>query len=92
MIPSIYDQMAFGQAALKKFGTVPSNFMLYEAFMHPQPPASVQGMKVRGAEFVADPSGEEELAMVPGSSRTVFVSKAELQAIKNTTAPEEGQA
>lgn len=83
---NIYEQFAFGKAALKKFGPVPGNFMLYAAGLHPQPPVESQGMKVTGAEFVADPTGEEELAMVPGSSRTVFVTRAEILACENQAA------
>lgn len=82
MSKDIFANCAYGKAALKKLGNVPANFRLYEAGWLGKHPAR-EVMEVIGAEFRAAKSGPDagKLSVkVEGSDRTVYVTKAEIQA------------
>ena len=83
----IYEQFVFGRLALEQLGTVKPNFRLYEARMVPQQPSEWTAMVVTGAEFSEKKSGPDRKThyeLIPGTERTVRVSRKDIEA-KNET-------
>lgn len=79
----IFAEQPYGRAALQKFGSVPVNFRLYQAGWLGKKPEEFTVMKVDGAEFCVAETGCNigKLAiMVPGTSRTVYVTRGEMSA------------
>lgn len=79
----IMDETAFGRAALEKLGSVPENFRIYKAGWLGGQPENWHGMQVEGAEFRAPEAGPNRGKLtikVPGTQRTTYVSKAEIDA------------
>lgn len=77
----IFAPLPFGKAALKKLGPVPENFRLYCAGWLGDRPSEWDTMEVKGAEFRAAKTGPNKGRLtieVPGTRRTVYVSKAEM--------------
>ena len=73
---------AFGQAALRKLAPLPQGFRLYKAEWVGDKPSEWKEMRFTGCEFREAESEKRtgELVPVPGTQRTVLVSKAEAQA------------
>ncbi len=66
---------AFGRAALKKMGDVPSNFRIYDAGWSEEGSAV---MEVKGAEFRKTGKRYGDVyKLVPGTGKTVTVSRSE---------------
>jgi len=83
MDEKLFEQYPYGQAALKKIGEVPDNFRLFDAGWLEDKPEDFDTMKIVGAEFRAAKTGPNKgklTVMVPGSKRTVYVNKSEIQA------------
>lgn len=78
-----FAQTGFGKAALCKMGEVPENFRLYEAGWLGERPEEFSVMEVKGAEFRAAKRGPNKgklSIIVPGTRRTVYVSREEILA------------
>lgn len=76
-------EYGYGKAALKKLAPTPENFRLYHAEWLGDKPGDRQVMKVTGAEFQVAKSGPNKgklCMIVPGSKRTAYVTKTEMQA------------
>lgn len=77
----IWDDMAFGKAALKKMGDVPENFRLFSAGWVGEYP-NCHGMQVTGAEFQRMKRKTTHGKKIKGTERSVYVSKAEMDVEK----------
>ncbi len=78
MNEKVFENQAFGQAALKKIGHVAENFRLFESGWL----EDSDTMRVTGAEFRNAKSGPNKgrmTIMVPNTKRTVYVTKSEMQ-------------
>lgn len=78
-----FAEHSFGKAALYKLGKVPENFRLYKAGWLGKRPEEFTVMEVKGAEFRQAKKGKnagQMTVMVPGTQRTVFVTKDEMKA------------
>ncbi|KGG87416.1 hypothetical protein P245_20350 [Comamonas thiooxydans] len=83
MDQKIYEQFVFGKLALKQLGTVKPNFRLYEARMLPLHATDWTEMVVTGAEFAETqpgPSKRKHFELIPGTERTVRVSRSDIEA------------
>jgi len=95
MQSDLFGQQPYGRAALKKIGTVPENFRLYCAGWIGTPLEKADTMKVEGAEFRVAKKGinvGKLSIMVPGTKRTVYVSRAEIIAEGKSSEPLPAQA
>lgn len=82
MTVKLFENYAYGKAALKKMGEVPENFRLYSAGLKGNHP-DFHGMEVSGAEFRAAKTGKNKGRLtiyVAGTDRTAYVSNSEIQA------------
>lgn len=73
----------FGRAALRKLGPVPANFRIYSAGWIEKQAKDWRSMKVAGAEFRVAKRGKNVgklVVLLPGTVRTVVVTKEEIQA------------
>lgn len=80
MSEKVFEQQAFGKAALRKIGEVAENFRLYDAGWMGN--GNRDTMRVTGAEFRNAKSGPNKgrmTVMVPNTKRTVYVTKSEMQ-------------
>lgn len=75
----IFEDSPFGRAALKKLGPVPDSFRLYSAGWVGDFP-NAHGMQVTGAEFERMKRKTTHGKKVRDTDRSVYVSKAEIQA------------
>ena len=78
----LFAEQPYGKAALKKLGSVPDNFRLYEAGLLGKPPKYSDTMFVTGAEFRIAKTGKNKgklSIMVEGTQQTVYVSRIEMQ-------------
>lgn len=84
MTERVMDDIAYGRAALKKMGDVSENFRIHTAgWIGGAEPSMWHGMQVTGSEFRPAKTGPNKgrlTIMVKESSRTVYVSKAEINA------------
>lgn len=81
MSNDVFAAFPFGKAALAKMGSVTKNFRLYEAGWVGDNPKKSDTMKVTGAEFRVAKAGKNKGNLsikVPGTTRTVYVSKDEM--------------
>lgn len=79
----IMGKTGFGRAALRKLGPVPENFRIYSAGWIEKLPKDWGSMKVAGAEFRVAKRGKNAgklVVQLPGTVRTVVVTKQEIQA------------
>ena len=82
MTEKIFETTKFGQAALQKLNHVTNSFRLFDAGWLETKPEDFNIMKVTGAEFRVAKFGKNKGKMtiiVPGTKRTVYVTKAEIQ-------------
>ena len=80
MSEKVFEQQAFGKAALQKIGDVSENFRLFDAGWMGN--GNLDTMRVTGAEFRAAKSGPNKgrmTVMVPNTKQTVYVTKSEMQ-------------
>lgn len=85
MTKDIFADCAYGQVALTKLAPVPETFRLYSAGWLGEKPKDWETMKVTGADFRVAKSGPNKgklSVMVKGSTRSAFVSRAEMQAFE----------
>lgn len=91
MSEKLFEQHAYGIAAIKKMGNISENFRLYECGWLGGPnPEKWHSMQCTGAEFRAAKSGPNKgklSIMVPGSKRTIYVSREEIDAERDVEAP-----
>lgn len=83
MQDDVFAEQSYGKAALHKLAPVPENFRLYCAGWLGKKPEDWTVMEVTGAEFRVAKSGPNKgklSVMVPGTKRTVHVTKAEMKA------------
>lgn len=81
MEKDVFADQSYGKAALKKMAPVPANFRLYAAGWLGKKPEDFDVMEVTGAEFRVAKSGPNKgklSVLVPGTKRTVYVTKAEM--------------
>lgn len=86
----IFEAMPFGQLALEKLGAVPDNFRLYVAGIKPEPPKEMTHMEITGAQFRESKSGPNMgklNILMPGTRRTVRVTRSEIENFMQKTAP-----
>ena len=79
----IFADLAFGKAALQKLAPVPENFRLFYAGWVGKRPQDFKEMDVSGAEFRVAKTGPNKgklAIMVPGTKRTVRLTKTEIRA------------
>jgi hypothetical protein len=79
----VFAEQTYGRAALRKLAPVPENFRLYSASWLGKRPEDWHEMEVTGAEFRIAKSGPNKgklSILVPGTKRTVRVTKAEMRA------------
>lgn len=92
MTGKLFEQHAYGIAAIKKMGNVSENFRLYQCgWLGGPTPNEWHGMECIGAEFRVAQSGVNKgklSIMVPNTRRTVYVSREEIDAERGE---EEGQ-
>ena len=84
MTKKMFEPEPFGQVALQKLGKVNENFRLYHAQWLENGKGDV--MKVTGAEFrkaKRGPNKGKMVIMVKGTTRTVYVTKQEIQDFEN---------
>lgn len=81
----LFEQSPFGKAALKKLGQVPENFRLYCAGWVGKFP-NAHGMQVTGAEFERMKRKTTHGKKIPGTDRSVYVSKQEIDAEREVVA------
>lgn len=80
----VFAEQSYGKAALQKMAPVPENFRLYSAGWLGQKPEVRTVMEVTGAQFRVAKRGPNKgklSIMVPGTQRTVQVTKAEMKAV-----------
>ena len=85
MDKDVFADCTYGQIALKKLAPVPETFRLYSAGWIEEKPKDWKTMKVTGADFSvakAGPNKGQLSIMVKGSTRSAFVSRAEMQAVE----------
>lgn len=78
----LFGDSAFGRAALIKLGAVAEDFRIYSAGWLGRP-EEFREMKVTGARFrplKRGPRAGQMLAVIPGTTRSVIVTKEEIQA------------
>lgn len=78
-----FAEQPLGKAALKKLNPVPENFRLFEAGWLGKSPQDFSVMEVKGAVFRHAKSGPNKgklVVIVPGTTRSVFVTKDEIRA------------
>ncbi len=83
MEQDLFAEQTNGKAALSKLAPVPKNFRLYYAGWLGKRPEDWKEMEVKGAEFRIAKSGPNKgklSILVPGTRRSVRVTKAEMQA------------
>lgn len=83
MEQDIFAEQTYGKAALSKLAPVSKNFRLYYAGWLGKRPEDWKEMEVKGAEFRIAKSGPNKgklSILVPGTRRSVRVTKAEMQA------------
>lgn len=84
MTIKLFEKYAYGIAAMKKMGEVPENFRLYQCgWVGGGQPDQWHGMQCEGAEFRAAKSGPNKgvlSIMIPGTKRSAYVSRAEIDA------------
>ena len=83
MEKDVFAEQPYGKAALQKLAPVQENFRLYFAGWLGDDTRDMSVMEVRGAEFRAAKSGRNKgklSIMVPGTKRTVYVTKSEMTA------------
>ncbi len=88
MSKDIFADCTYGQLALQKFAPVQQTFRLYSAGWLEAKPKDWNTMKVTGADFriaKAGPNKGKMSIMVKGSARSVFISRAEMQAAETNT-------
>ncbi|MFK4705893.1 hypothetical protein ABIC83_002732 [Roseateles asaccharophilus] len=83
----IFATTSYGKAALKKLGPVPANFRLYSAGWRGKKPSDWKEMEVKGREFRAAKGSTKLDIPVPGTIRSVIVSKEEMAAEAVALAP-----
>lgn len=79
----VFAEQSYGKVALQKMNPVPENFRLYAAGWLGEKPEEFTVMEVTGAEFRTAKSGPNKgklSIMVPGTKRTVYVTKDEMKA------------
>lgn len=79
----VFADQSNGKAALQKMAPVPENFRLYSAGWLGDKPKDWTVMEVTGAQFRVAKSGPNKgklAVMVPGTKRTVHVTKSEMKA------------
>lgn len=79
----VFAEQSFGKVALQKMAPVPENFRLYCAGWLGDKPESWDVMEVTGAEFRIAKRGPNKgklSILVPGTKRTVYVTRAEMKA------------
>lgn len=89
MREGIFGEYPFGKAALRKMGDTPANFLLFFAGWMGDL-KTTDTMKVTGAVFREAKKGKDKGKLcikVPGTERTVYVTKAEMAEFS-----EEGEA
>ncbi len=72
----------FGKAAIKKMGQLPDGFQIFEAGWMEKLAKDFNTMFVKGAVFREAKSGPrkgQKVVMVPGTTRTVYVTRSEMQ-------------
>lgn len=83
----IFADYSYGKVALQKIAPADPNFRLYEAgFLGDKPPFEI--MEVKGAVFREAKNGKNKgklSIMVPGTSRTAYVTSAEMSAVDGET-------
>jgi hypothetical protein len=87
----VLEETSFGVIALRKLGEVAEKFRIYEAGRVPEPPKDWTHFVVTGAEFtdsLAGPQKGQLNIMIPGTKRTVNVTRAEVEDYKMTLMPE----
>lgn len=93
MTEKVFEQHAYGIAAIKKMGNVSDNFRLYQCGWVGGPtPEQWHGMECIGAEYRVAQSGVNKgklSIMIPGTKVSVYVSREEINAERQC---EEGQA
>ena len=85
MTDKLFEQQAFGKAALMQIGEVPENFRLYASEWVAKNPTGWLMMKVTGAEFRHAKSGKNKgllTIMVKSTKRTVYVTRDEMNTHK----------
>jgi hypothetical protein len=84
MTEKIYESHAYGRAALRKLGKISENFRLFDCgWVGGGQPDQWIGMKCIGAEFRIALKGRNKgklSIIVPGTERTVYVSREEIAA------------
>ncbi len=84
MTIKLFEKYAYGIAAMKKMGEVSEDFRLYQCgWIGGGQPDKWHGMQCEGAEFRAAKSGPNKgvlSIMIPGTKRSVYVSRAEIEA------------
>lgn len=78
MDDDVWGDALFAKLAMQKMGNVPENFRVYEAGWLGDWP-NVHGMEVKGAEFKRLKRYPSRGKKIPGTTRTVYISKAELE-------------
>jgi len=81
MQDDIFARTAFGQAALKKLGSLPAGFRLFSAGWLGDDLRQATVMKVSGAEFRAAKTGPNKGKLsirLAGTTRTAYVTKPEM--------------
>lgn len=82
MTTPLFENYAYGKAALKKLGDVPENFRFFMAELSGKYP-NYHGMQLQGCEFriaKRGPNVGKLSIMVPDTTRTVYVSNKEIKA------------
>lgn len=84
MTEDLFASTTFGKIALEKIKPQNPNFRLFCAgWLEDGPPETWETMKVSGAEFREAKTGPNKgklSVMLPGTKRTVYIHKMELQA------------
>ena len=84
MQKDVFADQSYGKVALQKLSPVPENFRLYVAGWLGKTPADFNVMEVSGAQFRTAKSGPNKgklSMMVPGTKRTVHVTKSEMKTV-----------
>lgn len=91
MTEKLFEQHAYGIAAIKKMGNISENFRLFQCgWLGGARPEDWHGMQCEGAEFRAARTGPNTgklSIMIPGSKRTVYVSREEIDAERDVEEP-----
>lgn len=68
----LMDNTSFGVAALRKFGSVPDRFHVFEATFLEEPPAQLKRVRVSGAQF-------DGVRRIPHTTMSTIATREEIK-------------